>query len=174
MFNYHSVTMCLSQSKLISYPCLALALMIGLFLPRSIEAAESDSEKRFLSQLVWCTDKDKPADKELGDLDAKLGKKIRKIFKWKNYFEISSNVLSLPSDDGKRLKISDRCEVVVRELDGSQIEVVLFGDKKLAGKALQNYTPILTKGEHLVIGGDDKDNYGDAWLLIISAAPKGK
>ena len=124
-----------------------------------------------MSQLVWCTDKDKPADKKLENLDPKLGGKIRKIFKWKNYFEVSRKVLSLPGDDGKRVKISGRCEVIVRELPGEQMEVALFGDKQLAGKAVQKYAPILAKGEHLVIGGDDKDNYGDAWLLVISAAP---
>lgn len=137
-------------------------------------AAEGKEPKVFLSQLVWCTDKTKPADQKLKNLDGKLHRKISRIFKWKNYFEISRRDLKLPGDDGKRIRISNRCEVVVRELSGDQMEVVLYGDKKLAGKAVQKYGPILNKGEFLVIGGDDKDNYGDAWLLVISAAQKKK
>ncbi len=135
--------------------------------------ADAKEGKVFLSQLVWCTDKAKPADQELKELDKKLHGKIGRIFKWKNYFEISRRNLKLPADNGKRIRISKRCEVVVRELEGEQMEVVLFGDKKLTGKAVQKYGPILDKGEFLMIGGDDKDNYGDAWLLVISASPKG-
>lgn len=135
-------------------------------------AADAKEAKVFMSQLVWCTDKAKPADQELKTLDKKLHGKISRIFKWKNYFEISRRPLKLPEDDGKRIRISNRCEVIIRELEGEQMEVVLFGDKKLVGKAVQKYAPILEKGEFLVIGGDDKDNYGDAWLLVISAAPE--
>lgn len=138
----------------------------------AIGAAESGDEKVFLSRLVWCTDGAKPADQALQDLEPKLGKKVRRIFKWKNYFEVSRRVLRLPNDEGKRIRISKRCELVMKELDEEQMEVQLFGDKKLAGKAIKKFAPLLEKGELLIIGGDDTDNYNDAWLLVISAAPK--
>ena len=149
---------------------LCLCWLLGLSLVNS--AAEPGPEKKFLSRLVWCTDGAKPADQELKDLEPKLGKKVRRIFKWKNYFEVSRRVLSLPEDEGKRIRISKRCELVINEIDEEQMEVQLFGDKKLTGKAIKNFAPILEKGELLIIGGDGTDNYDDAWLLVISAAAK--
>lgn len=172
MFNYQSVIMLLPQRI---KSCFQFVFLVSLLLlPATGKAADAVSSKKFLAQLVWCTDKAKPADKDLKDLNTKLVGKVRRIFKWQNYFEVSRQVLSLPTDGGKRIRVSNRCEVEVRELDDEQIEVFLYGDKKLSNKAVHKYAPILTKGEHLMIGGDDKDNYGDAWLLVISAAPKKK
>ena len=170
MFNYQSVVMLLSLTHRICYPVACLAFL--LLLPVSSRAADASASKKFLSQLIWCTDKAKPADQDLKELNTKLVGKVRRIFKWQNYFEVSRQLLTLPDDEGKRFRVSKRCEVVVKELEGEQIEVFLYGDKKLTNKAVHKYGPILTKGEHLMIGGDDKDNYGDAWLLVISAAPK--
>lgn len=164
-------TMFLPKTQRITRSVLALCLT-WMLLPLHGDAAESADAKRFSAQLVWCTDSEKPAGKELKDLAPKLRGKISRIFKWKNYFEVSRRPLSLPADDGKRIRISDRCEVIMSAVDAEKMEVVLYGDKKLAGKNVMNFAPILEKGELLVIGGDDRDNYGDAWLLIISAAPQ--
>ena len=155
-----------------AYCLLFVGLALGFLNPVPVDAAEGEPAKKFLTQLVWCTDKAKPADQDLKDLNEPLVGKVRRILKWKNYFEVSRKILSLPGDGGKKIRVSNRCEVVLKEIDEQQIEVFLYGDKKLTNKAVQKYLPILTKGEYLMIGGDDKDNYGDAWLLVISAAPK--
>ena len=154
----------------IRFRTLSCALLLGiLWAAMFVEGAEG---KKFHSQLVWCTDKAKPEGQKRRPLDAKLEGTGKKIFKWKNYFEISRKIIDLPKDDGNRIRISNRYAVVIREMDAEQIEVELYGDKKLTGKVVERTGPILNKGEHLVIGGDDQDNDGDAWLLVLSAAPQ--
>ncbi len=152
-----------------------LMAVASLFLGATVaRAADATAEKKFLTRLVWCTDKTKPAGQEMKPVEPKLGDKLKRVLKWKNYFEITRKEVSLPKHNGKRIRVSKRCEFIIKQVGDDLIEVLLFGDGQLAEKTVHPISTLLKKGEHLVIGGDDKDNYGDAWLLVIAAPPKKK
>ena len=51
--------------------------------------AADAGDQKFAAMLIWGTDGDKPADKDLKDVDPGLKEKFEKIFKWKNYYEVS-------------------------------------------------------------------------------------
>ena len=102
------------------------------------------------------------------DLDEGLRKKLGRIFKWKNYFEVSDQKVTLSGKELKRLKMSPKCEMEVGFLDDATLEVKLFGEGKLTKKVRQPVKSLLN-GELGVIGGDDKDKYNDAWFVVLSA-----
>ena len=119
------------------------------------------------AQLVWATDQAKPKP-EFKELDKKLGDKLRKMFKWKNYFEISRQEVNLPASGSRKVRMSQKCELELRLSDDGSVEVKLFGEGKLVKTIRQPLKP-LQKGEYAAIGGDDKDSYGDAWFVVLSA-----
>lgn len=132
--------------------------------------AAQAAELKLRSQLVWGTDGSKPEGKDLVELDAKLKEKL-KAFRWKNYWVIKSQDTRV---DGKepRVAMLDKCAVALSDVGDGHIQVKLSSvgkDGKL--KLLRTVTePIskLDKGGTLIIGGDSKETWDDAWMVIIT------
>src|SRR5437868_1853135 len=113
---------------------------------------------KFQVQLVWATDDLKPpAGKDYKPVDPKLKSQLRAL-KWKNYFEVKRIDFSVPAGSTKKIAISEKCELDVRDLTGSNVEVVLFGK----GKEVARVKQALPKGEILVPGGNAPNE--TAWL----------
>jgi hypothetical protein len=55
----------------------------------------------------------------------------------------------------------------LKRLDDSTLEIKLFGEGRLT-KTVRQSVQALEKGELAVLAGDDKDNYADAWFVVIS------
>jgi hypothetical protein len=128
------------------------------------------AEIRLKAQLVWATDADKPNDPSLKDLPPKLTEKLKKILRWKNYFEVNKQKFSLPAPGASmKLAMSPKCTVEVKRTDDANMEVKLFGEGKLVKTVRQPIKP-LQQGEFSVIGGDDKQAYNTAWLVVFSSA----
>ena len=114
------------------------------------------------AQLVWGTDGAKPNDPKLRDLDPALKKKLAGVFKWKDYYEVDRQMITVPMSSKKRVRMSPKCDVEVDNLGDSMVEVKLFGEGKLVVKKKQALKP----EELLVLAGDDKDN--TAWFVVLS------
>lgn len=137
-------------------------LTLALFCPAFAEG----TDVKLKAQLVWATDHPKPKP-EMKELDEKLSEKLRKMFKWKNYFEINQQTVALASGASRKLNMSSKCDIELRQADDGTVEVKLFGEGKLVKTIRQPIKP-LQKGEYAAIGGDDKDSYGDAWFVVLS------
>jgi len=120
------------------------------------------------TQLLWGTDDEKPKDAAFKELDPKIKKKLCQVFKWKNYFEINQQKLSLSPKETKKLKMSSKCELDLRFVDDNTLEIKLFGEGKWT-KTIRQSVKALNQGELAVLAGDDKDKYGDAWFVVLSA-----
>lgn len=147
-----------------------MALMIGLmsvalgYGGHPAQAAELNLRVR----LVWGTDEEKPKDTNCKELDPATKKKLGGVFKWKNYFEITEQKVLLSGKESKRPKLSQKCELEITHLDDATIEIKLIGEGKLT-KTLRPSVKALQQGEMAVLAGDDKDKFGDAWFVIITA-----
>ncbi len=149
-------------------------LSVWLFLSLSLVSAAADEALRLRAQLVWATNGEKPAvdpnnkDKDcIQELDEKVGGKLKRVFKWRNYYQIKEENVSPPS----RVKLSSKCEVEIKKVDDATLEVKLYGEGKLTTTKKQPIKP-LTQGEILVVGGDDKAKYDDAWFVVLSVAAR--
>jgi len=125
------------------------------------------------AQLVWGTDDQKPKDATFKELDPKIKKKLRSVFKWKNYFEINARKIALPGNGTKKVRMSPKCELELRLADEATLEVKLFGEGRWA-KTFRQSVKALQQGQLAVLAGDDKDKYGDAWFVIITAPASAK
>ncbi len=128
------------------------------------------TELKLRSQLVWGTDGSKPDGKDLVELDAKLKDKL-KALRWKNYWVIKSEDTRVVGKEPRKAML-DKCAVELSDVGNGHLEVKLYSvgaDGKL--KLLRTVTePIekLVKGGTLIIGGDSKDTWDDAWMVIIT------
>lgn len=144
---------------------LGLLVLLGWF-PGT--AAVSAADLSLKTQLLWGTDQQRPKESTYKEVDAKLKQKLGRIFKWKNYFEINEQKVSLGTKDAKRLKLSAKCEIEVRFVDEQTLEIKLYGEGKLT-KTIRQSVKALSRGELAVLAGDDKEKYDDAWFVVLSA-----
>ena len=81
--------------------------------------------------------------------------------KWSNYFEVNRKCFEVAPASVSKVSLSEKCELEVKSLDGSRIQVTLFGK----GKETLKRTQPLPKGEMLVLGGNAPN--ATAWLVVI-------
>lgn len=118
------------------------------------------------AQLLWGTDDAKSPNPKHKPVEAGLKKKLRQLpLKWSNYFEETQKKFSVPEGEARRIILSDLCEVEVKNLDGTRVEVVHFG----RGKKVATRTQALPKGEMLVLGGNAPD--ATTWLVVLRQVP---
>jgi len=139
---------------------------VVLFIASSFLVQSGSADLNLQAQLVWGTNKEKPDDPKLKEVDAIVAEKLRKVFKWRNYFEVKRQNVTVTPGTPKKVKMSDECEIEVQNLGNSSIEVKLFGKGKLAVRKTQKISP----SELLVLAGDDKDD--TAWFVVLSQPAK--
>ena len=142
------------------------ALLILATIAFSAWAGVKDDSLRLRTQLIWGTNDEKSPNPEHKELDSTLRKKLGGVFKWKNYFEVNNQVVSIPPKGAKRVKLSPKCEVEIKNLGGGQIAAKLFGEGKQ--QADQRYNTALK--EPLVLGSHDKNQ--NAWFVVLSLAER--
>jgi hypothetical protein len=119
-------------------------------------------ELKIEAVLIWGTNDDKSPDPNHKLVDAKTSEKLRKIFAWKNYFEVSRKSGTVPNRGTNSFTVSKHCTVEIAELEGPKVGVLLIGKGKPQNRTIKP----LSREEQVVLGGDVKD--GSAWFVIIS------
>ena len=137
---------------------LAFAGLIALLPAQSLAQAQAE---KYTAMLVWGTDGEKPADKDLKEVEGKLVEKFKKIFKWKNYYEVNRNDFTLKPGESKHLKLSDKCEVKLLLTEKEGMEVELIGEKVSVYKGRQS----MPLKDVLIVAGDDKN--ATAWFVVL-------
>lgn len=145
---------------------LVLALLsglgLGLFFTPSSTLGADGAGLALHAQLIWGTDSDKPEDQSLKAIPSDLDKRLRRIFKWKNYFEVNGTNFVVAPAKPSRIDMSRECRIEVAQQPGGEVEIQLFGKGKLVVKKRQRVLP----GETVVIAGDDKDY--NAWFVVLA------
>jgi len=153
------------MKKRASFGGIALAGAV-VFCASSFLARSGTADLNLQAQLVWGTNKEKPDDPKLKEVDSSVAEKLRKVFKWKNYFEVNRQHFTVPVGSPKSVKMSDDCRIEVQNFGNASIEVKLYGKGKLAVRKTQKISP----SELLVLAGDDKDD--TAWFVVLSQLAK--
>jgi len=114
------------------------------------------------AKLIWGTDDEKSPNPDHKEVDPATKERLRKVFKWKNYFVVNRVVKEVPSRSSNQFKLSPDCTIEIKELEGPKVEVTLIGK----GKEVHKTTLTINKGESVVYSGDDKNQ--SAWFVIIT------
>jgi hypothetical protein len=144
---------------------LALSLLYWIAMPGESPGAPAEGLK-LKAQLIWATDDEKPKNIQLTELDTVLRTKLR-FYKWRNYWEVTRKETTPLTTNSQRLRLSRKCETELKRIDENAIEVKLYGEGKLV-KTIRQPIKLLLRGEYLILGGDDKEKYGDAWFVVFS------
>lgn len=136
--------------------------MAGLFVVGCAHLrAQAAEELKLQAQLVWATDDPKPPEgKNYKAVEPEIRKQL-KALKWRNYFEVKRIDFTLAPVATKKIALSDKCELDVKNNGNSNLEVTLFGRGKEAARQKQ----ALPKGEILVLAGNAPNE--TAWLVIV-------
>ncbi len=153
------------MKKLGAFCRLSVAAVV-FFFACSCLVKSASADLSLSAQLIWGTNNEKPDDPKLKEITREVGEKLRGVFKWKNYFEVSRQNFKVNSSATRKVKMSEQCEIEVQNLGGSAVEVKLFGKGKLVVKKRQVFKP----GELLVLAGDDKND--TAWFVVLTMSDK--
>jgi hypothetical protein len=134
-----------------------LALMTCLF-----AGFASAADRQLEARLIWGTNDDKSPNPAHKRLEGDLARKLQELpFKWKSYFEVNRQTFAINDKEYKKVVMSDKCFIEVKDKGDSKVTVKLYGQ----GKMTQRVDKPLPKDETLTIGGDDK--HDTAWFITV-------
>lgn len=146
------------HSLLNTFSRLFLILVLVALTPAQVQAAQLKVELK----LIWGTNTQPPPDPKRKPVDEATAAKLRKVFKWKSYFEINRLTGTVPSRGTNRFEMSKDCIIEIKELEGPKVEVKLIGE----GQPVVKTTHHLSKGETINLASECKD--GNAWFVLIT------
>jgi hypothetical protein len=140
-----------------------LWLLTALALLAGSELRAQAADMKFQAFLLWGTDNSKPPEgKDYKPVSADIGQKVKELpLKWTNWFEVNRKDFTVPQGTVKEVAVSEKCQVNVKKLGDSDVEVSLIGKGKEVVKRKQS----LPKGEMLVLGGNAPN--AKAWLVVL-------
>ena len=113
-------------------------------------------------QLIWGTGDDHSPAPKHKPLESDVKAKLKDLpLKWSNYFEVNRKDFEVPASAATKVPLSEKCELEVKSIGGSKLEIALFGK----GKETLRRTQTLAKGEMLVLGGNAPN--ATAWLIVL-------
>ena len=114
------------------------------------------------AQLIWGTNDANSPDPNHRPVDRDVAKKLKTFpFRWANYFEVTRRRFTVPESVVWRETMSKECEIRVKNLGNSLVELSLVGRGERVGKITQ----ALPKRELLVTGGN-APNF-TAWFVVL-------
>ncbi|HWQ92463.1 MAG TPA: hypothetical protein VN673_12395 [Clostridia bacterium] len=143
------------QAASLTILALALCLCPG-------QARAQSADIKVETQLVWATNDSSSPDPAHKPVQPDLRKRLKELpFKWSNYFEVNRKDVELAANAKQKVELSEKCDLEVKNLGNSMIEVALYGK----GEKVVKRTQTLPKGEILVLGGNAPNE--TAWLVVV-------
>jgi hypothetical protein len=144
----------------VSLPFLVAAVL--WLLPGTTSQAQT-AEMKLQGFLLWGTDEIKPPpEKKYRPADEEIRQKLKDLpLKWTNWFEVKRAEFSVPHKTVKEVGLSEKCQVKVRQLETSELEVALIGK----GKEVVKRKQALPKGEILFLGGNAPNS--TCWMVAL-------
>jgi len=136
------------------------AVAFSLFAGGATRACAADLKLQ--AQLIWGTNDPKSPDPGHKPAEPEVQKKLKRSpFNFKNYFEVNRQQFTVPQGDTRKVAMSKECQIVVKNVGDSVVEVTVLG----RGERVGTITQPLPKGELLVTGGN-APNF-TAWFVVL-------
>lgn len=135
---------------------LLVLLLLGAPLARATDA----SSVTLYLQVVCGLDSDAPPTPQAKLVGPKLDQHLHNIFRWKNYWEVRREAVTIKLGDKVRRRVTPQREIEITWPADRKLVVSLYVDGKLTRRREQ---PI--DGPHYIAGGDSNDN--ESWFVIV-------
>jgi hypothetical protein len=150
------------RAKLTSSTAL-IYLFTGLALLSAGNLATQAADMKFEAQLIWGTNEKESPDPKHKPIAPDIKKKLEGLtLKWANWFVVNKQTFSVPAGGTKRVALSEKCDIEVKDLGHFNIEVTHYGKGKEVWKGAQ----VLGKGEIFPVLGGNAPN-ATAWLMVL-------
>ena len=134
-------------------------LFLAMFGSDAIQAADAP-KLTFHVQLIRGSDSDTPDNPAWRPVGARLDKNLHGVFRWKNYWEVKREAVTLSKDKVARLHLARERDVELKLLDPPNTRIRLYRNGELIRCSHQ---PI---GEHMsILGGESKT--GECWFVVV-------
>jgi hypothetical protein len=136
---------------------------VALVLLASAEVRAHAADMKLQAYLLWGTDDTKsPEGKAYKPVAPDILHKLKELpLKWTLWFEVNRKDFAVSQGAVKEVPMSEKCQVNVTRISGTEVEVLLIGKGKEVVKRKQS----LPKGEMLVLGGNAPNS--TAWLVVL-------
>ena len=119
------------------------------------------AKMKLSAELIWGTNEESK-DPALKPVDEKIAKRLEGMaVKWKYFYSVTVKELAVAEGKTVKVEMSNDCELAVKNLDGTNVEIQLIGKGKPAGKVTKG----LGKGKCLITGGDATNS--TAWFVFM-------
>jgi hypothetical protein len=139
---------------------LCCATLVLLWVAQGISVA---ADMRFDARLIWGTDDPKaPEGKNYSPADPEVLRKLRELpLKWTNWFVVNRTNFTARTATPRRVALSDKCELDIKNLGNDSVEIVLFGK----GKEVVKRTQAFAMSDTVLLGGNAPNS--TAWLVFL-------
>src|SRR5437763_2282870 len=114
----------------------------------------------FYVQLIRGTDQERRQEASWKPIGAKLSQRLSPIFRWKKYWEVNCQPISVEMGKISRSRLSDVRQVEIEPITPSEIEIRLFLKGKLMEKSRQ-----LAQAHMAIMGGDRTKD--ESWFVVV-------
>src|SRR5437870_5647479 len=115
------------RAKLTSATLLAWFWTAFVFLTLGGARAQA-GDLKFETQLLWGTNDKTSPDPKHKPVEPDIAKKLKDLpLKWAHYFVVKRISFEVPPGGLKRAPLSEKCELEVKDLGRSKVEVTHFG-----------------------------------------------
>jgi hypothetical protein len=138
-----------------------MKLLLALLLVAAPLARAADvSAVTFYLQLVQGSDQDNPPTPQAHTVGAKLDQRLHNVFRWKNYWELKRETVTLAAGGKSRKDMSPRLQVEVAWPTTDSLMVSIFKDGKLLRRRHESINTAFS-----IAGGSSNAN--EPWFIIV-------
>jgi|SRR2546428_9823911 len=111
-------------------------------------------------QLIRGTDQERRQEATWKPIGPKLSSRLSPIFRWKNYWEVNCQAVSVEPGKLSRSRLSDVRDVEIELVNPSEIEIRLYLKGKLMEKSRQ-----LVRTHMGIMGGERTKD--ESWFVVV-------
>lgn len=122
--------------------------------------APSSARLTYYVQLIRATDQERRQEATWKPVGPKLSQRLSPVFRWKRYWEVVCQPLSVEEGKVSRSRLSDLRQVEIEMVNPSEIEIRIF----VKGKMTQTSRQLIRT--HMAIMGGERTK-DEAWFVVV-------
>jgi hypothetical protein len=111
-------------------------------------------------QLIRGTDQERRHEASWKPIGPKLTSRLSPVFRWKNYWEVTCQAVSVETGRVKRCRLSDVRDIEIERISPAEIEIRLYLKAKLMEKTRQ-----LVRTHMGIMGGERTKD--ESWFVVV-------
>jgi hypothetical protein len=131
-----------------------------VFLLLAIAGARATDRHTVYVQVIWGTDKERPAGTTYPAIGPKLSAKLSPVFRWKHYWETERKKVQLDPSKVTKVALTNHRALEIERFKSGETEVRLF---RRTGLVTKNRQP--SPERMFILGGEDSTR--DSFFVVV-------